>query len=68
MRGYPYQSAVTHELGELGVGPVLDLLLEDAERHGVLDHVIVVGDVALVDAPLERPRGVMAAMDRVRKR
>ena len=57
-----HQSAIAHELGKVVVGAVLDLLLEDTQRHGLLDHIIVIGDVALVDTALERLRRVISTI------
>lgn len=57
-----HQSAIAHELGKVVVGAVLDLFLEDTQRHGLLNHIIVIGDVALVDAALERLRRVISTI------
>lgn len=63
---HSYQSAISHEIRELHIFSLVDLLLENTESHWLLDNVIIIGDIALVDTAMEQSRGVMATAMRER--
>ena len=61
-----YQSAVSHKFGKLFVLAFIDLCLQDTKRHGFLDDLIIIGDIALVDTAMEQSRWVVSTAHKVR--
>lgn len=55
-----YQGAVAHELAEVLILALVDLLLQDTQSHRLLDDIIIIGNIALIDTALEESRGIMA--------
>lgn len=54
-----YQGAIANELGKLLVLSLVDARFQNAQRHGLLDDLIVIGDVALVDTAVKQSGRVM---------
>jgi hypothetical protein len=59
-----YQGAVAHKFFEAEVLAFVYFLLEDAQRHWLLDYIVVIGDMSFINAALEQPGRVMAAGNR----
>lgn len=51
--GATYKGAVAYEFRKPLVFFLVDFLLQDAESHWLLDDIIIIGNIALVDAALE---------------
>lgn len=58
-KGVAYQGKIAHEISDLLIFPLVYSLLDDAERHWLLDNIVVVRDDAFVDTAMEQSRGVM---------
>jgi hypothetical protein len=54
------QSAISDEHREMLVLALVDLLFQDAQRHRLLNDVIIVGDIPLVYTSLEKSRRIVA--------
>lgn len=58
-KGVAYQGKIAHEISDLLVFPLVDSLLDNTERHWLLDDIVIVGNNAFVDTAMEQSRGVM---------
>ena len=54
-----YQGKIADKISDLLVFPLVNSRLDDAHRHWLLDNIVVVRDEALVDAAMEKSRGVI---------
>lgn len=55
----PYQCAISYEIRELLVLPLVDLGLKNTKCHWLLDNIVVIGDIALIDTAMEQFRRIM---------
>ena len=55
-----YQSTVSHEQREFRIFSLVDLLLQNAESHWLFNNIVIVRDIALINAALEKFGRIMA--------
>lgn len=57
----PYQRAISDKLFKFGIFPLVDLLLQDTERHRFFDDIVVIGYISFIDTAVEKSRRIIVA-------